>query len=153
MNWWPTDSWLLIINKKKLWATSLGGHETLYFIDRMAVFGGPQLWQKSSASWATAKCRIIFEECRGVGFEACLDGCPVLIALFRWTKHVQICIHHTIEYARQTVYSNCKVQSKFGEGSKLQPRSKDLGAYFMQVQSFLKLRVRIVNCSPNFKKM
>ena len=29
---------------------------------------------------------------------------------------------------------------------------KGLGAYFMQVQSFLKLRVRIVNCSPDFPK-
>ena len=29
---------------------------------------------------------------------------------------------------------------------------KGLGAYFMQVQSFLKLRVRIVNCSPDFQK-
>ena len=32
------------------------------------------MWQKPSASWATAKCRIIFEECRGVGFEALMGA-------------------------------------------------------------------------------
>ena len=108
------------------------------------------MWQKPSASWATAKCRIIFEECRGVGFEALMGAQFSLLCfdeqnMYRFAFNTQSNMPGKLCIQLQNAI-------QIRRGFQVAAPIKGLGAYFMQVQSVLKLRVRIVNCSPDFPK-